>query len=84
MCKTTQSYPLLLDLYTKLQMIIFSTVSHMYSLSFSGNQDMAVKYRERLYYFSTDESKAKFTANPREYTALEVPLKVGIREGKVV
>lgn len=44
----------------------------------SGNQDMAVKYREKLYYFSTDEAKAKFTADPEQYTAGDKPLEVSL------
>ncbi len=45
-----------------------------------GNPDVAVKYRERLYYFSTDEAKAKFTANPELYTARDKPLEVSLME----
>lgn len=46
-----------------------------------GNQDTAAKYRERLYYFSSEEAKERFTASPKEYTASEGPLEVGIRFG---
>lgn len=46
-----------------------------------GNQDTAAKYRERLYYFSSEEAKERFTASPEEYTASEGPLQVGIRFG---
>ena len=46
-----------------------------------GNQDTAAKYRERLYYFSSEEAKERFTASPKEYTASGGPLQVGIRLG---
>ena len=46
-----------------------------------GNQDTAAKYRERLYYFSSEEAKEQFTASPKEYTASGGPLQVGIRFG---
>ncbi len=43
-----------------------------------GNQDMAVKYRERLYFFSTSEAKAKFSASPELYTAGDGSLEVSL------
>ena len=46
-----------------------------------GNQDTAAKYRERLYYFSSEEAKEQFTVSPKEYTASGGPLEVGLRFG---
>ncbi len=39
---------------------------------------MAVKYRERLYFFSTSEAKTKFSASPELYTAGDGPLEVSL------
>ena len=41
-----------------------------------GNPEIAVKYKERLYSFSSDEAKEKFTANPEHYIAKDRPLVV--------
>ena len=38
-----------------------------------------MRYRERLYFFSSDEAKGKFLSNPMKYIAGNEPLKV--REG---
>ena len=44
----------------------------------AGNPDFAARYKERLYYFSSEEAKASFTADPWKYTVgQEGPLKVG-------
>ena len=43
---------------------------------YPGNEDTAARYRERLYYFSSEEAKDKFTANPHKYTATGKPLEV--------
>ncbi|XP_054555070.1 adenylate kinase 9-like isoform X3 [Talpa occidentalis] len=40
-----------------------------------GNTDEAVKYREKIYYFSTPEAKEKFLEHPEEYVAHKEPLK---------
>ncbi|XP_075801076.1 adenylate kinase 9 [Microtus pennsylvanicus] len=40
-----------------------------------GNTDEAVKYREKIYYFSTAEAKEKFLEHPEEYVAQNEPLK---------
>nr|XP_058163256.1 adenylate kinase 9 isoform X2 [Dasypus novemcinctus] len=40
-----------------------------------GNIDEAVKYREKIYYFSTTEAKEKFLEHPEDYVAQEEPLK---------
>ncbi|XP_060046846.1 adenylate kinase 9 [Erinaceus europaeus] len=40
-----------------------------------GNTDEVVKYREKIYYFSTPEAKDKFLEHPEEYTAHSEPLK---------
>ena len=41
-----------------------------------GNQDYALRYREKLYYFSSEEAKEKFAENPTTYIAQGRPLKV--------
>lgn len=41
-----------------------------------GQQENAIRYREKLYYFSTEEAKEKFRANPLEYIAVDRPLEV--------
>jgi len=45
-------------------------------LLWPGNQDYALRYRERLYYFSSEEAKDKFAENPTAYIAKGKPLKV--------
>ncbi|XP_045150541.1 adenylate kinase 9 [Echinops telfairi] len=40
-----------------------------------GNVDEAVKYREKIYYFSSPETKEKFLEHPEEYIAHKEPLK---------
>nr|XP_048280947.1 adenylate kinase 9 isoform X4 [Myodes glareolus] len=40
-----------------------------------GNTDEAVKYREKIYYFSTAEAKEKFLEHPEDYVAQNEPLK---------
>ncbi|XP_040614143.1 adenylate kinase 9 isoform X3 [Mesocricetus auratus] len=40
-----------------------------------GNTEEAVKYREKVYYFSTAEAKEKFLEHPEEYVAQDEPLK---------
>lgn len=41
-----------------------------------GNQDYALRYREKLHYFSSEEAKEKFAENPTAYIAQGKPLKV--------
>ena len=41
-----------------------------------GQQDVASRFREKLYYFSTEEAKDIFTATPLAYIADGQPLKV--------
>nr|XP_051710392.1 adenylate kinase 9 isoform X2 [Oryctolagus cuniculus] len=40
-----------------------------------GNVEEAVKYREKIYYFSSAEAKDKFLEHPEDYVAHEEPLK---------
>ncbi|XP_029398437.1 adenylate kinase 9 [Mus pahari] len=40
-----------------------------------GNPDEAVKYREKIYYFSTAEAKEKFLEHPEDYVSQNEPLK---------
>ncbi|CAH6778255.1 Ak9 [Phodopus roborovskii] len=40
-----------------------------------GSMDEAVKYREKIYYFSTAEAKEKFLEHPEEYVSQNEPLK---------
>ncbi|XP_077018750.1 adenylate kinase 9 isoform X3 [Tamandua tetradactyla] len=40
-----------------------------------GNTEEAVKYREKVYYFSTPEAKEKFLEHPQDYVAHDEPLK---------
>ncbi|XP_075410105.1 adenylate kinase 9 [Tenrec ecaudatus] len=40
-----------------------------------GSLDEAVKYREKIYYFSSPETKEKFLEHPEEYIAQKEPLK---------
>lgn len=49
---------------------------HEQGVLYPGNEDTAARYRERLYYFSSEEAKDKFTANPLKYTAIGEPLEV--------
>ena len=51
-------------------MIIFTAIL------WPGNQDYALRYREKLYYFSSEEAKEKFTEDPVAYIALGKPLRV--------
>lgn len=51
-------------------------VLHEQGVLYPGNEDTAARYRERLYYFSSEEAKDKFTANPLKYTAIGKPLEV--------
>ncbi|KAH9524991.1 Adenylate kinase 9, partial [Bulinus truncatus] len=41
-----------------------------------GNPDIAAVYRERIYYFATNETKETFLEKPSEYVAQSGPLKV--------
>ena len=41
-----------------------------------GQQDVASRFREKLYYFSTEEAKDMFTTTPLVYIAHGQPLKV--------
>ena len=41
-----------------------------------GNQDIAMKYLEKFYCFSTEETKQKFYTNSKNYVAHDKPLKV--------
>ncbi|GAB1295055.1 Nucleoside-diphosphate kinase [Apodemus speciosus] len=40
-----------------------------------GNTDDAVKYREKIYYFSSTEAKEKFLEHPEDYVSQNEPLK---------
>ncbi|XP_037698195.1 adenylate kinase 9 isoform X2 [Choloepus didactylus] len=40
-----------------------------------GNTEEAVKYREKVYYFSTPEAKEKFLEHPEDYVAHDEPIK---------
>ncbi|NWW26717.1 KAD9 kinase, partial [Falcunculus frontatus] len=41
---------------------------------YPGLQEHAVKYKEKIYYFSTSECRDKFLKNPEEYVAHKEPL----------
>ena len=41
-----------------------------------GNLDISARYKDRLYAFSTDEAKEKFTEDPSLYVAEGIPLQV--------
>lgn len=41
-----------------------------------GSTEEAVKYREKIYYFSTPEAKEKFLEHPEDYVSQNEPLKV--------
>ncbi|EDL99742.1 rCG58575, partial [Rattus norvegicus] len=40
-----------------------------------GSTEEAVKYREKIYYFSTPEAKEKFLEHPEDYVSQNEPLK---------
>ncbi len=50
-------------------------LKEMYVL-WPGSLDTSIKYKERLYAFSSDEAKEKFTDKPDDYVAIDSPLKV--------
>lgn len=41
-----------------------------------GSLDTTIRYRDKLYAFSTDEAKDKFMLHPNIYVASDTPLKV--------
>ncbi len=41
-----------------------------------GQAECAAKYRERVYYFSTEDARVKFLDDPLKYLAAKEPLKV--------
>lgn len=41
-----------------------------------GNPEVAAKFREKVYYFSTSEARDKFLANPDDYIPKDGPPKV--------
>ena len=43
-----------------------------------GLPDVAAKYREKVYYFSSTDSRAKFLENPKEFLPKNEPLKVNV------
>lgn len=43
---------------------------------YPGNPEVASKYREKTYYFSTNEARDKFLANPEEFLPKDKPLEV--------
>ena len=47
-----------------------------HSVLFPGNSEIAAKYREKTFYFSTPDARDKFMRSPDAYVALEKPLKV--------
>lgn len=51
-------------------------VNYYLEVLWPGNQDYALRYREKLYYFSSEEAKEKFAEDPVAYIAKEKPLKV--------
>ena len=42
-----------------------------------GSQDLAARYRERLYCFSSEEAKEAFQSDPVSYIAKDGPVQVG-------
>lgn len=49
---------------------------HDHEVLWPGNQDFACRYRERLYYLSSEEAKDKFTTKPKPHLAYSDPLEV--------
>lgn len=45
---------------------------------YPGLYEHAAKYREKIYFFSTSENRAKFLKNPEEYVAHNEPIQVRI------
>jgi YHS domain-containing protein len=43
---------------------------------YPGNPEIASKYREKVYYFSTNEARDKFIVNPTEFLPKHKPLDV--------
>ena len=43
---------------------------------YPGNQEIAAKYREKTYYFSTPDAREKFMRGPDQYVAKDKPLRV--------
>jgi adenylate/nucleoside-diphosphate kinase len=43
---------------------------------YPSNPEVASKYREKTYYFSTKEARDKFLANPEEFLPKDKPLEV--------
>ena len=43
-----------------------------------GSPDFAAKYREKVYYFSSSETRTKFLENPKEFLPKNDPLKVNV------
>ena len=41
-----------------------------------GSQDQAIRYRERLYYFNSEEAKERFQFDPTKYVAKGQPIQV--------
>ena len=46
------------------------------SVLFPGNPEVAAKYREKVYYFSSNDARDKFLANPEEFLPRNGPPKV--------
>jgi len=44
---------------------------------FPGNPEAAVRYREKVYYLSSQEAREKFLANPEEFLPHGKPFDVG-------
>ena len=43
---------------------------------FPGNPEIAARYREKVFYMSSNEARDKFVANPQSYLPQDKPLEV--------
>lgn len=56
--------------------MVYGCTWSLIEILWPGNQDYALRYREKLYYFSSEEAKEKFAEDPVSYIAQGKPLKV--------
>ena len=55
---------------------MYECIGSLTEILWPGNQDYALRYREKLYYFSSEEAKERFTEDPVAYIAQGKSLKV--------
>ena len=53
------------------------------NIMYPGNPEISARYREKIYYFSTNEARDKFLASPPDFLPTSQPLEVNMQKNNI-